>query len=182
MKTALLIIDVQQALCTGDQAAFDIAAVVARINALSSRARSAGLPVVLIQHHEAVGPLQHGSAGWQLFDGLLTGPQDLRVDKTVCNSFEGTELQAQLQSHGVTRLIMCGLQSDHCVDGTVRGAIAHGYPVALATDAHSTVAQGGRSAAQITAHHNTALAAIALGSATVTPMLSAAALQSAWMA
>lgn len=179
MKTALLIIDVQQALCTGDGAAFDMAAVVARINALSARARATGVPVVMVQHNEDPGPLQRGAPGWQLYEHLLTNPQDLRVDKTVCNAFEGTDLQAQLQSHGVGRVVVCGLQSDYCVDGTVRGALAHGYPVVLVTDAHSTVDQGGRTAAQITAQHNATLATLAQGNATVTPMQAADALKTA---
>ncbi len=175
MKTALLIIDVQQALCSGEEAASDICAVVDRINALSARARDACMPVVLVQHHEAAGPLQLGAPGWQLYAGLATGAQDLRVRKTECNSFQGTDLQAQLLAQGVERLVVCGLQSDYCVDGTVRGALALGYPVVLVSDAHSTVAQGGRTAAQITAHHNRVLAGLSEGAATVTPMLAVAA-------
>ena len=119
MTTALLIIDVQQALCTGDEAAFDIQAITQRINTLSDRARAAGMPVVLVQHDEPEGPLQRGAPGWQLYEHLATSPQDLRVQKKVCNAFEGTDLQAQLQARGVNRLVVCGLQSDHCVDGTV---------------------------------------------------------------
>ena len=39
MTTALLIIDVQRALCSGEWAAFDIERVLERINALGARAR-----------------------------------------------------------------------------------------------------------------------------------------------
>lgn len=174
MKTALLIIDVQHALCTGEEAAFDIEAVVARINTLSAQARAAGMPVVLIQHSEPGGPLQMGAQGWQVYEHVVTGAQDLRVHKTVCNSFQGTDLQAQLQSLGVDRLVVCGLQSNHCVDATVRGALAQAYPVVLVADAHSTTAQGGQSAAQVIAHHNTTLAGLACGAAAVTVTSAAA--------
>jgi len=44
MTTALLVIDVQQALCSGQYAAFDIDAVIGRINALSAKARAASMP------------------------------------------------------------------------------------------------------------------------------------------
>ncbi len=44
MKTALLIIDVQHAICVGAEAAFDIDNVVDRINQVSKRARAAGVP------------------------------------------------------------------------------------------------------------------------------------------
>lgn len=64
MSTALLIIDVQSDLCTGDFACFDIDNVLQRINSLSHSAREAGVPVVLVQHEDD--DLQYGSAGWQL--------------------------------------------------------------------------------------------------------------------
>jgi nicotinamidase-related amidase len=158
MRTALIVIDMQRALCSGDEAAFDIERVGARINALSARARAAGAPVILVQHEEAEGPLQFGAAGWQLCDGLATAATDLRVRKTTPNSFHRTELQDLLRERGVDRLVVCGLQSDYCVDTTVRQALALGYAVALAADAHSTVDNAVLSAAQITAHHNTTFA------------------------
>ncbi|MDB5860037.1 MAG: cysteine hydrolase [Ramlibacter sp.] len=160
MKLALLIIDVQQALCTGEYAAFDMPRVLERINALAAKARAAGAPVVLIQHEEAQGPLQHGTDGWQLTPGLSTHPADLRIRKQTTDSFHQTELHAALQQQGVTQVVVCGLQSDFCIDSTVRRALALGYPVVLAADAHSTNDNGVLSAAQITAHHNATLANI----------------------
>ncbi len=70
MTTALLIIDVQRALCSGQYQCHDIHRVIDTINALSARARKAGVPVVLIQHEEKDSPLAHGAEGWQLAEGL----------------------------------------------------------------------------------------------------------------
>jgi nicotinamidase-related amidase len=50
MTTALLIIDMQHALCCGGDAAFGIEPVIDKVNALSSRARVFASPVILIQH------------------------------------------------------------------------------------------------------------------------------------
>lgn len=152
-KPALLIIDVQHALCTGDEAAFDIDAVVDRINSVAAKARAAGAPVIYIQH-ESDGALQVGTGGWQLYERLAVRPEDLRVRKTGSDSFHGTELQALLRAQDVDSLVVCGLQSEFCVDSTVRRALALGYPVTLVADGHSTVANGILSAAQISAHHN----------------------------
>jgi len=55
-------------------------------------------------------------------------------------------------------LVVCGLQSEFCVDSTVRAALAQGYAVTLVKDGHSTLANGVLSAAQISAHHNATLA------------------------
>ncbi|MBS1910872.1 MAG: cysteine hydrolase [Bacteroidetes bacterium] len=156
MPTALLIIDMQQALCSGDEAAFGIDGVLDRINHLGRRAREAGLPVVLIQHEEDEGLLVPESAGWQLVQGLRTSGMDLRVRKRTPNSFHATGLDAILRERDITRLIVCGLQTECCIDTTVRQALALGYAVALASDAHSTV-DGVITAEQAIAHHNRTL-------------------------
>lgn len=153
MKTALLIIDVQEALCFGEEAAFEAERVIERINTVSRTAREAGMPVVLIQHEEEEGSLQFESAGWQLARGLATAPGDLRVRKTTPDSFHLTPLQALLKERGVTDVVVCGLQSDFCVDTTARRALGLGYPVVLVEDGHSTVDNGLLTAAQISAHH-----------------------------
>ncbi|HEY6643157.1 cysteine hydrolase family protein [Povalibacter sp.] len=157
MKSALLIIDVQTGLCTGEWAAFDIDNVVDRINALSGRARLAGIPVVLIQYEEDEGPLRFGTEAWQLYERLAVQPEDIRIRKTGSDSFYRTELHSTLQARGISNLIICGLQSEFCIDSTVRGALALGYPVTLVADAHTTLDNGVLSAAQISAHHNVTL-------------------------
>ncbi len=157
MTTALLIIDVQHALCTGAEAAFDIDRIIGKINALGTKARSVAAPVILIQHEEDRGPLQFGSDGWQLAAGLAAHPRDLRVRKKTPDSFHQTELHGLLKERGITNLAICGLQSDFCVDTTVRRALALGYPVVLVEDGHSTINNGVLTAAQIIAHHNTTL-------------------------
>ncbi len=158
MTAALLIIDVQQAICVGEWAAFGIDPMVDRINAVAAVARDAGAPVILIQHQEADGPMQADTPGWQLYDRLETRDGDLRLRKTATDSFHRTALQELLQSRGVDRIVVCGLQSEFCVDSTVRGALAHGYPVTLIADGHSTVDNGVLTAAQISAHHTETLA------------------------
>lgn len=157
MTTALLIIDVQTILCEGRWAVHEADAVVQRINAMSARARAAGLPVVVVQHEETEGPMLYDAPGWQLAPALQVSATDLRLRKTGSDAFHQTDLQAQLQARGVDRLIVCGMQTDFCVDSTVRRALALGYPVSLVSDAHSTLDNGVLSAAQIIAHHNLTL-------------------------
>lgn len=158
MTTALLIIDVQQALCSGEYECFDIRRVIGTINGLSTKARESGIPVILIQHEEEGDLLAHGAEGWQLAQGLETAPQDLRVRKSTPDSFYQTHLGQLLQKQGVDRLIICGLQTDYCINATVRQALTLGYDVVLASDAHSTVDNGNLAADDIIAEHNAALA------------------------
>ena len=160
MTTALLIIDVQQALCAGEYQCFEIDRVIATINQLSQRARAAGVPVVLIQHEVKDGAFVHGAQGWQLAKTLEVSPKDLHVRKTTGDSFYQTDLGKLLPSEDFERLVICGLQTDYCVNATVRSAHKLGYDVVIAQDAHSTVDNGNVSAEDIIAEHNKGFAAL----------------------
>ncbi len=172
MTTAVLVIDIQQALCRGEWAAFEVDRVIARINQVTERARQASAPVLLIQHEDD-GPLRFSTEGWQLDPRLAVAPADIRIRKTATDSFHRTELQTQLQARGIERLVICGLQSEFCIDSTVRGALALGYPVTLVADAHSTTDNGVLTAAQITAHHNATLKNLESFGPRVAPTLAA---------
>ena len=160
MSTALLIIDVQQVLCSGEHAAYDIERVIDRINLVSRKVRAAGGLVVVIQHETQGGEMDYGSDTWKLAPALHTREGDVYLRKTATDSFHRTELHNVLRARGITNLIICGLQSDFCVDTTTRRALALGYPVILVSDGHSTVDNKVLSAAQISAHHNETLANI----------------------
>jgi nicotinamidase-related amidase len=160
MTTALLIIDVQHGLCFGPYHAFEADRVIDRINLVARKMREAGATVVLIQHEEPDAPLVYGTEGWSLAAGLEVSPTDIYLRKKATDSFHNTELHDILQARGVNQLVICGLQSEFCVDTTTRRALALGYAVTLVADGHSTVDNGVLSAAQITAHHNETLANI----------------------
>lgn len=159
MTCALLVIDVQQGLCEGEGAAWDCANVIARINLLAAHARASGVLVVFIQHEDA-SELVHGSRAWQLAEGLLAEPGDVRVRKTTPDSFLRTDLSAQLAARGVSELVVCGMHSEFCVDTTTRRALALGYPVALVADAHTSAGNAALMPQQVIAHHNATLANI----------------------
>lgn len=158
MSTALLIIDVQQALCSGATPAYEAAQVIQRINQASDWARSQGMPVIFVQHEEAAEPWRFGCPGWQLADGLHASADEPRVRKQTPDAFNRTELDALLKARGISRLLVCGMQSDFCVDTSVRRALSLGYEVVLLADAHTSVDNGVLTAAQIIAHHNVTFA------------------------
>ncbi len=158
MNTALLIIDVQRALCSGEEEAFESRHVIDRINSVARVARDAGMPVVIIQHEEENGSLEYGSEGWKLDPDLDTGPEDIYVRKTTPDSFHDTDLLDTLKARGIKQLVICGLQSECCVDSTTRRALALGYPLTLVSDAHTTMDTAALRAPQISAQVNEALA------------------------
>ncbi|MEK8030707.1 cysteine hydrolase family protein [Ideonella sp. DXS29W] len=155
MKQALLVIDVQRGLF--EPAPHEGEAVIERINRLADRARDAGVPVVYIQHETRQGALAHGSAGWQLAEGLQARETDHLVRKTTPDSFLRTDLAEKLSAWGVEQVVICGYACEFCVDTTTRRAAALGYPVILVADAHTTHDKPHMSGEQIRAHHNATL-------------------------
>ena len=159
-NTAVLVIDMQRALCTGPEQAWDIDRVIANANAVVTRARTLGVPVILVQHEEDSGPLAYGGAGWEIDERVSTDPSDLRLYKRTCDSFNGTQLHQFLEQKGVRRLVVCGLQTDFCIDTTVRRALGLGYDVTLVADAHSTIDNGVLTPPLIVEHHNKVLGSL----------------------
>jgi nicotinamidase-related amidase len=160
VTSAVLVIDVQRGLCEGEYETFESKQVIDRINEVTSKARTAGALVVVIQHESKSGLLTYGSRSWELAPMLRTAATDTLLRKTAADSFHRTELDAILKGNGITELVICGMQSDFCVDTTTRRALALGYPVVLVSDGHTTVPNKHLSAAQIIAHHNETLSNI----------------------
>lgn len=154
MKSALLVIDVQRALCEGDQASHAAQQTVERISQAAGAARAAGVPVVYVQHETLSGRFARGSDTWQLARGLAPQAGDHFIHKTTPDAFQNTGLKLLLDALGVSDLVICGMQTEFCVDTTTRRAAALGYPVVLLADAHSTNDKPHLAAVDIIRHHN----------------------------
>lgn len=157
MTRAVLVIDVQQAFRDGEHQAVDVERVIRNINAVTRAARAKRVPVIFVQHESPSGPFAHGSPTWQLPADLCVEGEDHQVRKTASDSFHASALEGLLRGLGATELVVCGIQSDFCVDSTVRRALALGFDVRLVEDAHTTLDNGVLTAAQITAHHTKTL-------------------------
>ena len=69
---------------------------------------------------------------------LRQTPDEIMIDKHTPDGFHETELKAKLDELGVQQLIVAGMQSEMCVDTTIRKAVELGYEVTLVKDGHST--------------------------------------------
>jgi nicotinamidase-related amidase len=151
-NTALLVIDVQNSVVAG---AHQRDEVIANINALVDKARAEDVPVIWVQHSDDEMP--EGSDGWQYVDELQRTESEPVVHKHFGDSFEDTDLEAQLASRGVGRLVVAGAQTDACVRSTLHGAFTRGYDTFLVGDAHTTedlTAWGAPAPDKVIAHTN----------------------------
>jgi nicotinamidase-related amidase len=155
---ALLIIDVQTAFFLKELGvyAYNGEEYVARIKRLIDGARKAGVPVIYVQHDGRKGsPWEPGTKGWHIHPDIAPRPGELVVNKPTPDAFYRTTLQKELDQRGIKKLIIAGIQSDWCVDTTVRRAYSLEYDITVVEDAHTTFDTAVLKAPQIIAHHNT---------------------------
>jgi nicotinamidase-related amidase len=158
-RTALLVIDAQVNMFDPALPAHGAEALLPRLVRLVERARAAGMPVVFIRNCGGPGdPDERDTPGWQLHPALPRQDGDPLFDKSTTDAFASTPLAGALAARGVTRLVVAGLQSEHCVRATTLGALQRGFEVTLVADAHATYDAAGRSAAAISAGVNAELA------------------------
>ncbi len=154
---ALLLIDLQRGMFNSPliPPVWAAAELRKRVRALLSRAREAGVPVVLVQHSGPTGhPLEEGTEGWELHPDFAPRGREPVLAKRTPDAFHGTELHEILQEEGVGSLAIAGIQTEFCVDTTCRRAFSLGYDVTLVEDAHSTWDTEHLRAPQIIEHHN----------------------------
>jgi nicotinamidase-related amidase len=172
MTTALLLIDIQNAVLEGMgsmermpaiNAAYD--AMAGRLSGVLAKARQAGVPVFMVQHDEDEGEtLARGAEGWRIRSEVAPAGGDVVINKRSCDSFFETPLDDYLRRRQVTRLVIGGCVTSFCIDTTVRRAVSLGYDVTLLSDGHMTGDKGGLSFEQIIAHHNAVLDGFGAGS------------------
>jgi nicotinamidase-related amidase len=163
--TALVVIDMQNDFCDPggfyarigrDISAF--AAVIAPIDAMATRARAAGMPVVFtrlvhdpvrgaMEERHALRPkrwtttgkrLMPGSDGADVVAGLPVQDGDIVVDKSGYSAFAGTDLTAQLRARGIRTLMFCGVVTYACVLSSAFAAFDEDFDVVLLEDLSGT--------------------------------------------
>ena len=126
------------------------------VNKTIEKAREKSIPVIFVQHTEKQGLVEF-TYDWQLDLRLNREKDDFVFSKHHSDAFWDTELKSFCDKHGIKELIVCGVQTEYCIDTSVRSAHRLGYEVSLIADGHSSVNNGILSVDQIIKHHNETL-------------------------
>ncbi|MFS0749057.1 cysteine hydrolase family protein [Oceanobacillus sp. 1P07AA] len=155
-KSALVIIDVQNAMF--DEGVYNGEQLVKELQMLIANARESSVPIFYVQHNEATGQaLENGTVGWEIRQEIAPKSQDIVIQKTTPDAFYRTNFQDELVKYEVNHLFLTGIQTEVCVDTTMRSAFSQGYKVSLISNAHSTFDNDTLTADKIIAHHNQTL-------------------------
>jgi nicotinamidase-related amidase len=169
-RRVLLVIDVQHEYVDGAlPIAFPpLTTSLASIAAAIAVAHDAGVPVLLVQHVDAVDSpvFAEGSRGAALLGTVAAAPHDAVLVKDTVSVFPSTDLADRLGD--ADTLTIAGFMTQHCVESTARDAADRGLAVEVLSDATGApplaTPQGALSAEEV---HEGALRVLASGFASV---------------
>lgn len=127
-KTALLIIDIQNFYFAGGSSEL-VNPVPASLNAqkLLLQFRKTGQLVIHIKHGDGKGA--------EIQSNVAPLPGEKIIVKKEVNSFLHTDLLDYLNRNGIKKLVICGMQTNMCLEGATRAAADYGFDCTVIHDA-----------------------------------------------
>jgi len=146
-ESTLVLIDCQNTYTQGVMELEGVQAALDEAAALLDRARSAGIPIIHVQHSDGPGSLYDidGETG-AIVTRVAPRDGEVVVTKQYPNSFVETNFDDELKAVGAENLVIAGFMTHMCVNSTARGAFNAGYSptvVAAATATRSLPGVGG---------------------------------------
>ena len=126
--------------------------------------RENDLPIFHIKHcsSNAMSLLNEANEGNEFNDLVKPINNEPVIKKKVNSAFIGTNLKEQLENAAITKLVIVGLTTDHCVSTTTRMAGNFGFDTFLISDATATFNKRGLEGQDYSAEliHETSLASL----------------------
>jgi nicotinamidase-related amidase len=139
MNTALVIVDIQNDYFPGGNRELARPLEAAeQAGRLLNYFRQAGMPVANVQHvatKPGATTFLPGTRGVEIHASVAPAPGETVIEKHYPNSFRETGLLAFLKERGIERLVICGMQTNMCIDATTRAATDLGFTCLVAGDA-----------------------------------------------
>ena len=143
-ESTLVMIDCQNTYTRGVMELEGVDAALDEAAALLDRARSAGIPIIHIQHSDGPGSLYdiEGESG-AIVARVAPREGEPVVVKHYPNSFVKTDLDERLKAVNASNLVIAGFMTHMCVNSTARGAINVGSAPTVVAAATATRALPG---------------------------------------
>lgn len=134
----LIVIDTQKGIMKSDVYAFD--ALVSNIKELIESARVNNIEVIYVRHQDKDGgELVKGSDAFEIYEPFAPMIGEKIFDKKVNSAFKKSGLLDYLKGIKERELIVTGLQSEYCIDASVKCGFEHGFQIIVPAFANSTV-------------------------------------------
>lgn len=134
----LLIVDTQKLITTNRLYQFEL--FKKSVKGLIEQARLHGIEVIYVRHDDGEGgELSKGQEGFEIFEDFKPNTKERIFDKTMNSAFKDTGLLEYLKSKGENTIMVAGLQTDYCIDATIKCGFEHGFKMIVPANTNSTV-------------------------------------------
>lgn len=149
----LLVIDTQNAITNSRLHHFE--RFVYTVEQIIQAARENLVEVIYVRHDDGPGTeLAKGTWGYEIYDRFTPAEGDRIIDKQFNSAFKETDLLEYLKQKGEKDLIIVGLQTDYCMDATIKSGFEHGFRIMVPADANTTVDNAFLPAARTCEYYN----------------------------
>ncbi|NSB14281.1 cysteine hydrolase family protein [Clostridium beijerinckii] len=149
----LLVVDTQK-LITNEKL-YNFNAFVSNVEKIISEARKNDIEVIYIRHDDGPGSeLTKGTNGFEVYEKFQPINDEKIFDKKVNSAFKGTGLLEYLMGKDEKDIIIVGIQTDLCVDATIKCGFEHGFNMIVPAYANTTVDNKFMSAEQTYKYYN----------------------------
>lgn len=133
----LLVVDTQKLITTSDL--YNFGAFEDIVKTLIDAARENNVEVIYVRHDDGVGAeLTKGTPGFEIYEGFCPLSGEKIFDKVVNSPFKGTGLLEYLMEKNIHSVVVVGLQTDYCIDATIKCGFEHGFKMIVPEYANST--------------------------------------------
>lgn len=122
-----------------DDELYNYEALLSNVGRIIDAARENGVEVIYVQHD--AGPdtgFSVGDEAFEIADEVAPREGEKTFVKTVNSSFSNKELAAYLEEAKDEKLMIVGLQTNFCIDATIKSAFDRGYEVVIPEGTNST--------------------------------------------
>ena len=134
----LLVVDTQNLIMNNDL--YEFPTFVYRIKTLIKEARNNNIEVIYVRHDDGVKQkLTKGALGYEIYEEFQPMPNERVFDKNVNSAFRDTGLLDYLHEKDEDTIIIVGLQTDYCIDATVKCGFEHGLKMIVPANTNSTL-------------------------------------------
>ena len=133
----LLVIDIQKGIT--DNRLYDFEGFINNTKRIIAAAREHNVEVIYVQHDDGPGTgFSVGDEAYEIADQVAPEKTDKVYVKDINSCFGNPELSAYLQGLDDRRLMIVGLQTNFCIDASVKSAFEKGFRVIIPEGTNST--------------------------------------------
>lgn len=133
----LLVVDTQNLITNAALYNFDV--FVYNVKKLIKAARENNIEIIYVRHDDGIGQeLTKGTDGFEIYKEFEPCKNERIFDKTVNSPFKDTGLLEYLIRQQIKQIIVVGLQTDYCIDATVKCGFEHGFKIIVPKGTNST--------------------------------------------